>query len=108
MIAFTDHHLQSETEEQLAESLPELRTLDMEGKEVWITSSPHHALDVGIPVIKKSAETDEEGKETKPAEFASGFHANLRLVSGHPDEDGIMAGIQDFVVNPKRPQRIFS
>lgn len=104
----TDLYLRAESEDDLAAALPMLRGTAEDGSEVWITGSAHHALDSGIPIVVTPAVQGEDGEVEEPAILDEHFHANLRLLDGHPDWDAILAASELFRVEPAASQRVFA
>lgn len=118
-----DLYLRAESEATLAAALPmfrakiyvtpKVRGQSTEGDPIWVTSSPYHALDVGFVVVTTPAvfgEPKEDGTRDVVTEavLEPGFHANLRLVEGHPQYEEIVGVVEPFVVHPLSPQRAFS
>ncbi|WP_232629170.1 hypothetical protein [Methylobacterium sp. Leaf118] len=86
-----DLYLTAPSEADLAAALPMLRVHDDKHGDVWQSAGLHHAMDAGF-------------------EFpdAPGYHANLRLLDGHPDRAAILAAAEPFRVEPATPRRVFA
>lgn len=102
-----DLFLRATDESTLAASLPMLRT-EGDDAQTWATASPWHALDVGVPIVETPPVVGPEGDIVTEAIFAAGFHANLRLLDGHPDYSEILAAAAPFEVTPAEPKQGFA
>lgn len=103
-----DLYLRAPDEAALIEALPMLRGEDENGDPGWQIAGTHHALDVGFTVIREPGIYSANGREEQPPVIAEGFHANLRLLDGHPDHDAILAACEPFSVKPANPVHQFS
>lgn len=104
----TDIHLMATNEAVLAAALPWLRGSGDDGAAVWLEASPFHALVPGVLIVAAPAEADETGEIVREAEIAPGFHAELRLILGHPDYVEILDACAPFLRAPETPQHDFA
>lgn len=84
-----DFYLHAPDEASLATALPMLR-VECEDGMAW-ANGIYHAMDAGFVV-----------------DGAAGYHANLRLLDGHPDHAAIVAAVAPFAVQPETPVRCFA